>query len=189
MTSFTRWFSSVSLVALSAVALSAQQSAPNPAPAAPAVTLNAGDKAPDFNLPGTDGKSHKLSSLKGKTVVLAWYPAAFTGGCTAECRQFRDSGDVLKKFDVVYFMASVDDPEKNKQFAEQEQANFPMLSDPTRATALAYGVVSSPTGLAKRWTFYIGPDGKILFVDRAVKAATAGEDLAAKLAELGVKQK
>ena len=59
-------------------------------------------------------------------------------------------------------MASVDTPEKNKQFAEQEQANFPMLSDPDRGWRQAYGVVSSPTGVAKRWTFYIGADGKIL---------------------------
>lgn len=183
----TRWLSSVSLIVLSAAALSAQQA--TQAPAAPAVMLNAGDKAPDFSLPGTDGKTYKLSDLKGKTVVVAWYPAAFTSGCTAECRQFRDSGDTIKKFDVAYFMASVDTPEKNKQFAEQEQANFPMLSDPSRTTAMAYGVVSSPTGVAKRWTFYIGGDGKILFVDRGVKPATAGADLAAKLAELGVKQK
>jgi peroxiredoxin Q/BCP len=182
----TRWFASASFVAASVLALSAQQT---PAPTAPGVMLNAGDKAPDFSLPGTDGKTYTLAGLKGREVVLAWYPAAFTSGCTAECRQFRDSGDTIKKFDVAYFMASVDTPEKNKQFNEQEQANFPMLSDPARTVAIAYGVVTSPTGVAKRWTFYIGPDGKIQFVDRGVKPQTAGADLAAKLAELGVKQK
>jgi len=185
----TRWFASASFVALSVLAVSAQQQTPAPTPAAPGIMLNVGDKAPDFTLPGTDGKTYTLSQLKGRTVVVAWYPAAFTGGCTAECRQFRDSGDTIKKFDVAYFMASVDSPEKNKQFAEQEQANFPMLSDPDRKVATAYGVVTTPTGVAKRWTFYIGPDGKILFVDRGVKTATAGADLAAKLAELNVKQK
>jgi peroxiredoxin Q/BCP len=184
----TRWFASASFVALSVLAVSAQQQTPAPA-ATPAVTLNAGDKAPDFTLPGTDGKTYSLSALKGKTVVMAWFPAAFTGGCTAECRQFRDSGDTIKKFDVTYFMVSVDPLEKNKAFAEQEQANFPMLSDPDRKVATAYGVVTSPTGVAKRWTFYIGPDGKLLFIDRGVKTATAGADLAAKLAELNVKQK
>jgi peroxiredoxin Q/BCP len=184
----TRVIASVTFVALSVLALSAQQPQ-SMAPAAPGVMLNAGDKAPEFSLPGTDGKTYTLSAMKGKTVVLAWYPAAFTGGCTAECRQFRDSGDTIKKFDVNYFMASVDTPEKNKDFATQEQANFPMLSDPDRKVAMAYGVVSTPTGVAKRWTFYIGGDGKILFVDRGVKTATAGVDLAAKLAELGVKQK
>src|ERR1041384_2438816 len=120
----TRWFASASFVALSVLAVSAQQQTPAPTPAAPGIMLNVGDKAPDFTLPGTDGKTYTLSQLKGKTVVVAWYPAAFTGACTAECRQFRDSGDTIKKFDVAYFMASVDSPEKNKQFAEQEQANF-----------------------------------------------------------------
>ena len=155
------------------------------------VDLKVGDKAPDFSLPGTDGKTHKLSEYKGKTVVVAWYPAAFTGGCTKECKAFTSSGEAIKKFDVVYFMASVDDEAKNKAFSEQEQANFPMLSDPDRKVGMAYGVVTSPTGRATRWTFYIGPDGKILFIDKDVNAHvdTAGADLAAKLAELKVKQK
>jgi peroxiredoxin Q/BCP len=185
----TRWLTSVSLIVCSAITISAALSAHQAGQAPAAAALKVGDLAPDFTLPGTDGKTYTLSQLKGHTVVLAWYPAAFTGGCTAECRQFRDSGDTIKKFDLAYFMASVDSPEKNKQFAEQEQANFPMLSDPDRKVAMAYGVVSSPTGVAKRWTFYIGPDGKILFIDTQVKTATAGADLAAKLAELGVKQK
>src|SRR4029077_14373626 len=74
------------------------------------VELKAGDKAPDFSLPGTDGKTHKLADYKGKTVVLAWFPAAFTGGCTAECRSIRDASDTIAKYDVAYFMASVDTP-------------------------------------------------------------------------------
>lgn len=93
-------------------------------------------------------------------------------------------------------MISVDDPDTNKKFADQEQADFPMLSDPGRTVADAYGVLppvnsASPDAprYARRWTFYIGPDGKILFIDKAVKPATAGEDLAGKLTELGVKKK
>ena len=177
-----KWFGSVVFMALAAAAASAQQ--------AP-VELKVGDKAPDFSLPGTDGKIHKLSDYKGKTVVIAWYPAAFTGGCTAECKSFRDSGETIKKFDIAYFMASVDDEQKNKDFAAQEEANFPLLSDPDRKVAMAYGVVTTPTGRAKRWTFYIGGDGKILFIDKDVQAhvQTAGADLAAKLAELNVRKK
>jgi thioredoxin-dependent peroxiredoxin len=153
------------------------------------VELKVGDKAPDFSLPGTDGKTHTLAEYKGKTVVLAWYPAAFTGGCTAECRSIRDASDTISKYDVAYFMASVDTPEKNKAFAEQEQANFPMLSDPSHTTAMAYGVVTGPTGVAKRWTFFIGPDGKILHVETVNHTADAGTFLASKLAELKVKTK
>lgn len=84
-------------------------------------------------------------------------------------------------------MISVDDPATNKAFAEQEQADFPMLSDPTKKVAEAYGVLS-PRGYANRWTFYIGPDGRIEKIDKTVHAATAGADLAANLEALGVKK-
>jgi peroxiredoxin Q/BCP len=187
---------SVLFTGLAAAAASAQQAgAPAPAaqtPSAPAVVLNVGDAAPEFSLPGTDGKTYKLSALKGKAVVLAWYPAAMTSGCTAECRSIRDNSEAITKFDVAYFMASVDTQEKNKQFADQEQVNFPMLSDTDKKVAMAYGVVPpSGAGVAKRWTFYIGPDGKILSIDKNVNpnVRTAGTDLSAKLIELGVKHK
>jgi peroxiredoxin Q/BCP len=155
------------------------------------VELKVGDTAPAFSLPGSDGKTHSLADYKGRFVVLAWYPKAFTGGCTAECKAFTSSGETIKSFNVAYFMASVDDAETNKKFAEQEQANFPMLSDPTKKTADAYGVlVPTPgVGFAKRWTFYIGPDGKILYIDKAVNTATAGADLAARLEALGARKK
>jgi thioredoxin-dependent peroxiredoxin len=158
-----------------------------PAAAQTPVELKVGDVAPDFTLPGTDGKTHKLSDYKGKTVVVAWYPAAGTPGCTAECKSFHQNGPAIKAFDVAYFMASTDTPEKNLEFAKVTQADFPLLSDPTKATATAYGVLS-PRGSASRWTFYIGPDRKILFIDKQVRTATAGEDVLAKFAELNVKK-
>jgi peroxiredoxin Q/BCP len=86
-------------------------------------------------------------------------------------------------------MASVADPETNKKFAESTEADFILLSDPTKETANAYGVIAPEKQFASRWTFYIGPDGKILAIDKAVKPGTAGEDLVAKLQELGVKKK
>jgi thioredoxin-dependent peroxiredoxin len=86
-------------------------------------------------------------------------------------------------------MASVDDPDTNKRFAESTEADFTLLSDPTKDTARAYGVLAPGREMASRWTFYIGPDGKILDVDRSVKPGTAGEDILAKLAALGVKKK
>jgi len=152
--------------------------------------LKVGDAAPDFSLAGSDGKTYKLSDFKGKqAVVLAWFPKAFTGGCTAECKSFRETGAALKKFDVVYFTASCDQPEKNKEFAESLEADYPILSDPTRETAKAYGVVSGDKANAARTTFYIGKDGKILAIDDKVKTATHGQDVAAKLKELSVPQK
>jgi thioredoxin-dependent peroxiredoxin len=86
-------------------------------------------------------------------------------------------------------MVSVDTPEDNKGFAEKEHADFPILSDPSKQVATAYGVIAEGKQFASRHTFYIGPDGKILFIDRAVKPAGSGEAVVAKLEELGVKKK
>ncbi len=81
---------------------------------------------------------------------------------------------------------SVDTPETNKEFAEAVEADYPILSDPGKAVARAYGVVTDQRALAQRWTFYIGGDGNILRVDRRVRPSTAGEDVIATLQELGV---
>lgn len=152
--------------------------------------LKPGDPAPDFSLQGTDGKTYKLSDFKGKqAVVIAWYPKAFTPGCTAECKSLRANSTELRKLDVAYFTASCDDVETNKKFAESLDLDYPILSDPTRETAKAFGVVSGDRKNASRTTFYIGKDGKILHIDDKVKAGTHGTDVAAKLKALGVPEK
>jgi peroxiredoxin Q/BCP len=74
----------------------------------------------------------------------------------------------------------------NTEFAASFGADYPVLADPGKAVAKAYGVVGALMPWASRWTFYIGLDGRILYVDRDVKAATAGADIAARLAQLGV---
>ena len=79
----------------------------------------------------------------------------------------------------------MDSAEENKKFAEHVEADYPILADPSKDVAAAYGVLGR-LGFASRWTFYIGPDGKILYIDTSVKTSTAGADIAAKLAELGV---
>lgn len=85
-------------------------------------------------------------------------------------------------------MVSVDDIETNKKFAEQEKADFPMLSDAGKKVAASYGVLGT-TGMARRWWFFIGPDGTLLYVEKASHTADAGEFLTSKLEELGVKKK
>ncbi len=90
---------------------------------------------------------------------------------------------------MAYFAASTDTPEKNKEFAESLGADYPILADPDKRAAEPYGVLVPVVGVAKRWTFYIGKDGKIVAIDKEVKVDTAGADVAAKLAELGVSRK
>jgi peroxiredoxin Q/BCP len=149
--------------------------------------LKVGDTAPDFSLRGSDGKTYKLSDYRGKqAVVLAWFPKAFTPGCTNECKVLAKHGAQLKQFDVSYFTASVDPPEKNHDFAESVGADYPILSDPEGEVAHAYGVIETGKNMASRWTFYIGKDGKILYVDKNVKPATHADDVAKKLGELRV---
>ncbi len=84
-----------------------------------------------------------------------------------------------------YFAASVDSPETNAQFAESLGLDYPILSDPDKKVARAYGVLS-PSGFASRWTFYIGRDGRILDIDKHVSASSHGPAIAARLRELGI---
>jgi peroxiredoxin Q/BCP len=155
--------------------------------------LKVGDQAPNFKLQATDGKTYQLTDFKGKeSVVLAWFPKAFTQGCTIECKSLAEHGDMIKRYNAQYFMISVDplDGDKgNKAFADTYHADFPLLSDPAKDTANAYGVLNAERGFANRWTFYIGKDGKITAIDKTVKPATSAEDMAATLKQLGVEER
>ena len=82
----------------------------------------------------------------------------------------------------------MDTPETNKAFAQSLGVDYPLLSDPTRAVATAYGVVDEDQPFASRWTFFIGLDGRILHIDKQVSPVTHGKMIAAKLAELGVRR-
>ena len=183
------------------------QAPPNAAPAVPTV-VKVGDMAPDFTMQGSDGKTHKLSEYRGKqAVVVAWFPRAFTQGCTIECKSLAENGDKIKKYDVAYFMASTDSIEDNTKFAkatsvtlqgrggapatvvEKKEADFPLLSDPTKEVATKYGVLMANGQAANRWTFYIDKTGKVVAIDTAVRPATSAEDMITKLDELKIAKK
>src|SRR6187397_192489 len=153
------------------------------------VELKVGDAAPNFTLQASDGKTYKLADFKGKqAVVVAWFPKAFTKGCTIECKSLAANGEKIKKYDVAYFMASTDSVEGekgNKAFAESEKADFPILGDADKSVATSYGVLNE-RGMSNRWTIYIDKEGKIAAIDKAVKPKTAAEDMIAKLEELKV---
>lgn len=163
-----------------------------------AADLKIGDPAPNFKLQASDGKTYQLSDYLGKqAVVLAWFPKAFTGGCTIECKSLSDNSDKIRSLDVSYFMASVDPVDKNTAFANatkikiggkeivKKVADFPLLSDPAKETAKAYGVLNV-LGFADRWTFYIDKSGKIAWIDKSVKPETSAEDMLARLTALKV---
>ena len=148
--------------------------------------LQVGDKAPSFDLPGTDGRSHALplpNNADTPWTVLAWFPKAYTSGCTIECRSLAQNGNLIKKFIVRSFMLSADPIETPKAFAADESADFPLLSDATTEIAEKYGVLS-PRGYAKRQTFYVDPQGTIQAIDRKVNPKTSAEDMAMYLLKL-----
>ena len=135
--------------------------------------------------------------------MLAWFPKAFTSGCTIECKSLAEHGDMIRQYKVTYFMASVDPLEKNVEFAKATSVKLgdrtcreegSGLPDPQRSDqGHGDGVrrARCARGFANRWTFYIGKDGKIQAIDKDVSkhVATSAEDMAAKLGELGVAKK
>jgi peroxiredoxin Q/BCP len=157
-----------------------------PPASAPATPPDVGAAAPEFSLVGSDGKTHKLSELRGRNVVLAWFPKAFTGGCTKECKSLSEGGQAIRAYDVAYFAVSTDTPEDNKKFAESLGADFPILADPGGEAARAFGVIGKDGVHAKRWTFYIGPDGTVRDIDREVKPDSAAPDIVKRLEALKV---
>lgn len=146
--------------------------------------LQVGDRAPDFELPGTDGNTHTLIAADNSWLVVAWFPKAYTSGCTIECKSLADNGHLLNQYNVRYYMASVDALADNKGFATQQEADFPLLSDTSKRVAKNFGVLSAG-GYAKRHTFYMNAQGTIVAIDRNVQPSTSAEDMAAMLADLG----
>ncbi|MDU0294822.1 thioredoxin-dependent thiol peroxidase [Saccharothrix longispora] len=130
--------------------------------------LSPGDQAPAFTLPDSTGKPVSLSDYLGRSVVVYFYPAASTPGCTKQACDFRDSiGDLAASgYDVVGI--SPDKPEKLAKFAEAESLNFPLLSDVDRAVLTEWGTYGEKQNYGRtvmgviRSTFLVGPDGRVV---------------------------
>jgi len=153
------------------------------APAFAAAPL-AGAPAPDFTLAAQDGKPVALKALRGRRVVLYFYPKDFTGGCTLEARGFQKN---LKRFaaaKAVVLGVSVDTAESHKSFCEKESLAFKLLSDPKGEVSAAYGSLMGDRPLSARNTFLIGPDGKIEKVWLKVEPAGHAEEVLAALEAL-----
>ena len=135
-----------------------------------------GDLAPDFTLPDADGKLVSLASLRGQRVIIYFYPAAMTPGCTTQACDFRDSEQSLAAAGLAVLGISPDSPARLAKFREKESLNFPLLSDPDHATGEAYGTYGEKMMYGKksmgviRSTFVVGADGRIEQAHYGVKA-------------------
>jgi peroxiredoxin len=155
-------------LSLAALVFGAVSLAQSPSGKAPLPTnLKVGDMAPDFTMPATTGEKVTLSSFRGKqTVVLAFFPAAFTGGCTKEMQTYQLGIDKFKDMGAAIFGVSEDNTPSQKEFASKLGLAFPLLSDfATRKVAQDYGVLVPDSGVANRVTFVIDKDGRISYME------------------------
>ena len=138
--------------------------------------LSPGDTAPAFTLPDADGAPVSLADFRGRKVVVYFYPAAMTPGCTKQACDFRDSLASLTSAGYAVVGISPDKPEKLARFRERDAVNFPLLSDVDRSVLQAYGAFGEKTMYGKkvtgviRSTFVVDPDGKIAVAQYNVKA-------------------
>lgn len=145
--------------------------------------LRAGDKAPNFTLPDQKGRFHRLADLRGKLVVLSFYPQDFTMMCTTEAVGFTRYQPKFEARDAVVFGISVQPVSSKYNFAGYYGVKQPLLADMDRKVARAYRVLNRD-GLAGRVTFIIGPQGTILATDQNVHAATHAQDVLATIDKL-----
>ncbi|AMO62478.1 alkyl hydroperoxide reductase [Mycolicibacterium phlei] len=138
--------------------------------------LEVGDKAPAFSLPDADGNIVNLSDYKGRKVVVYFYPAAMTPGCTKQACDFRDSLAELNEAGLDVIGISPDKPEKLAKFRDRDQLNFPLLSDPDKKVLTAWGAYGEKTMYGKtvqgviRSTFVVDEKGKIEVAQYNVRA-------------------
>jgi len=144
-----------------------------------AARLEVGQRAPGFSLPDADGNTVRLADFKGRAVIVYFYPAASTPGCTKQACTFRDSLAGLNGAGIDVVGISPDKPEKLAKFRDAEKLTFPLLSDPERKVLTAWGTFGEKKMYGKtvqgviRSTFLIDKKGKIALAQYNVKAAAA----------------
>lgn len=139
------------------------------------MTLTVGTVAPNFTTTDDEGKTVSLSDLKGKVVVMYFYPKDDTPGCTKQAQSFRDNYQQYQDKEMVVLGVSMDDETSHKAFKEKYGLPFQLLVDKDGKITTAYDV--SGGGYAKRVTYIIDAEGKISYVDEKVNTSTHAEDI------------
>ena len=144
-------------------------------------SLKVGDKAPEFSLPSTDGSIVSLKSLRGKKVVLYFYPKDDTPGCTKEACSFRDNLARVRSKGALIYGVSADSPKSHQKFTEKYDLTFPLLSDESKEMMKAYGVWQQKSFMGKQYDgiirshFVIDETGKVVDAQVNVKAKNSPE--------------
>jgi peroxiredoxin Q/BCP len=121
--------------------------------------VDVGDPAPDFELPGTGGRTYRLADYRGRRLILAFYPGDFTAVCTRQFCSYRDQGDRLDGLGAEVLGISPQSVESHERFTEEKRLNVPLLADEDKAVARAYGVLAGP--MVRRAIFVIDEEGRI----------------------------
>jgi thioredoxin-dependent peroxiredoxin len=121
--------------------------------------VDVGDAAPDFELPGTGGKTYRLADYRGRKLILAFYPGDFTAVCTKQFCSYRDQGERLDQLGADVLGISPQSVDSHERFVEEERLNVPLLADEEKAVARAYGVLAGP--MVRRAIFVIDEEGTI----------------------------
>ncbi len=123
--------------------------------------LNVGDRAPDFELPGTGEKTYCLADYRGRKLVLAFYPGDFTAVCTKQFCSYRDQSDKLDELGADVLGISPQSVESHERFTEEKRLNVPLLADEDKSVARAYGVLAGP--MVRRAIFVIDEEGIVRY--------------------------
>ncbi|MCS6913831.1 MAG: peroxiredoxin [Myxococcales bacterium] len=142
-----------------------------------------GQVAPDIQLFDANDRPFSLASRRGQWTVLYFYPRDDTPGCTRQACAFRDRIEAIRKLGAEVYGVSQDSTESHRRFMAKHRLNFPLLSDPGGKVARAYGA-DGPLGFSRRWTFLIGPDLKIRWVQTNVDPALNAQEVAEVLQRL-----
>lgn len=148
--------------------------------------VGVGDRAPDFTLPGTGGRTYSLSDFAGRPLVLVFYPGDDTPVCTRQLNAYNDGLDQFAELDAQVVGISAQSVDSHEAFASKHGFKFPLLADPDKEVAAAYGTLG-PIGFPRRSVFIIDADGVIRYAHRAIAGLTYRpvSELVSELKKLG----